>query len=481
MRLEDVSFTYRERATFHGQGTTALNRISLEVQPGETVGLIGANGAGKSTLLGVMAGVLRPSDGIYDPRGMTRALLSLTAGFDAELSGAQNIIMHGMLAGLSRRDAIRRIPNVTETAGLGEAIDRRVATYSTGMRARLCFWTAMDLDADLMLVDEVIAVGDQEFKQKSRAAMQQMLDGKRTVVLSSHNLAFVQGLCKRVIWIEHGEIRMDDAADIVTREYRATVTPPRPRRAKPKPSFRRQLFVCGTPRSGTTAVARLLNTHEDVVLGIERYKTRLLLAEDNDVVEGLFSRERFFRYEPSDTNIDFNRIYVNDMARARRKFDDAAYIGDKVPRLYRRLDFLDARFPDCRIVYVLRDPLHVAMSWQARATAHDDSWPPDNDYRQAVAEWNESATMALQAIGSLGSRFMCVSYDRVFGSRGWGVWRELMRHLDLDLRTNSLTKNFMGKARRRGKGAREAQPDVADYVRREANHTAYARLLLTAL
>ena len=171
MLLDNVSFSYRERATFGGEGLAALNRVSLTIRPGEKVGLIGANGAGKSTLLRLMAGILRPTKGTYDAGDANCALLSLTAGFDSDLSGAHNVVMHGMLSGLRREDAIRRIPVVAETAGLVEAINRRVATYSTGMRARLCFWTAMNLDADVMLVDEVLSVGDFEFRQKSRDAM----------------------------------------------------------------------------------------------------------------------------------------------------------------------------------------------------------------------------------------------------------------------------------------------------------------------
>ena len=473
---------YRDQRMRRTGPVQALSDVTLAIEPGEKVGLIGDNGAGKSTLLRVMAGILRPNGGTVETNGRRASLLSLTAGFDMDLSGGRNVVLHGMLTGLAPKEAAARVANVATSAGLGEAIHRRVSTYSTGMQARLRFWTAMSLDTDLMLIDEVLSVGDREFRERSRTAIEELLRGDRTVVLASHNLSFVNSVCDRVIWLDGGRVRMDDAAKLVIGEYQALAAHRSPAPARRTESrARRPLFVCGAPRSGTTAVTRLLNTHPDIVLGIERFKTRLLLADDGEDLKGLFARERFFDYRPGDTNIDYRRSYRGDMARAAGKFDEAVYVGDKVPNLYKRFGFFAERLPDCRFVFMLRNPLHVALSWQARALDETDAWPAKNDYRQAVADWNESVRTALGARRHIGTRIAVVSYDRIFGTRGWGVWRELMRRLELSPSANSLTRSYMRTAKRRGQATRDAPTDLREYVERHADREAYAELLVEAL
>ena len=480
MRLHNVSFSYRERATFGGDGLAALTRVSLAIGPGEKIGLIGANGAGKSTLLRLIAGILRPTSGTYDTANMTRALLSLTAGFDSDLSGAHNVVMHGMLSGLSRQDAIRRIPAVTEMAGLGDAIHRRVATYSTGMRARLCFWTAMNLAADVMLIDEVLSVGDLAFREKSRDAMLNLMAGNRAVVIASHNLQFVESLCDRVIWLHEGRVRADGDSAAVIDNYRTFTSPPgdaTPAAANGSP---RQLFVCGPNRSGTTALARLLNANPNVIVGIERYRKRLMQLKDGDH-RCLFSKDRYFTYFPTDTNVDFNTAHREETEVAKRKFDTALYVGDKVPQLYRRLQFVGSAFPNSYVIYIIRDPVNVAASWQRRAEANNDPWPHRNGYQQAVVEWNESIRFAMRAKQHLGNRLIFLSYDRLFGQRRWLVWRELMRRLQLSTKPDETTKRFLENAYRRASKKREFSPEILQYVSRSADYVTYAKLLAQVL
>ena len=439
MRLSDVSFSYRERAAFGNDGLTALKNVSFEVRPGEKVGLIGA-------------------------------------GFDSDLSGAHNIVMHGMLSGLSRREAIRRIPTVAEMAGLGQAINRRVATYSTGMRARLCFWTAMNLDADVMLVDEVLSVGDLEFRQKSRDAMLNLMAGNRAVVIASHNLSFLESLCDRVIWLHDGRIVFDGDNAAVIDNYRASLAAPVDSASHTTEGPPRQIFVCGTPRSGTTALARLLNTSPHIVVGIERYGKRLLRINGGDQ-SGLFSKDRFFSYDADDADVDFNVAHKELTESSKRKLDNAAFVGDKVPRLYRRLRFIDEAFTNCIVIYIVRNPIQVAASWQKRAEKANDRWPTRNGFQEATIEWNESIAFAMQSRQRFGNRLILLSYDRVFGGRRFAVWREMMRRMGLPTKPNESTRRFLDNASRRASTQREFSTDILQYVSRSADYISYARLL----
>ena len=221
MRLSEVSIVYSEYRLFSkADDVVALRDVSLEVRPGDKLGVLGANGAGKSTLMRVMAGVLSPNAGYVDDEGMSRALLSLNAGFDSELSGVHNIVMHGMLMGLSRREAISRVAPVTEMSGLGDAIHRRVSTYSTGMRARLCFSTAINLNPDVLLLDEVFSVGDAEFRETSRRIMLERFTTEKAIVFVTHNVNMVKSTCERAIWLDHGTVRAHGDVESVIAEYR---------------------------------------------------------------------------------------------------------------------------------------------------------------------------------------------------------------------------------------------------------------------
>ena len=191
----------------------------------------------------------------------------------------------------------------------------------------------------------------------------------------------------------------------------------------------------------------------------------------------LFSKDRYFTYLPGDTNVDFSKAHPEETEAAKRKFDTAVYVGDKVPQLYRRLPHIESAFPNCVVIYIVRDPVNVAASWQRRAEANNDPWPQRNGYQQAVIEWNESVRFAMKARQHLGNRMILLSYDRLFGQRRWLVWRELMRRLQLPTKPDETTKRFLENAYRRAIKKRDHSTEILQYVSRSADYVTYAKLL----
>jgi len=190
----------------------ALSHVTLRIEPGESVGIVGSNGAGKTTLLKVIARVLRPVEGTVETRGRIAPLLELGAGFDPELSGRENVFLNGALLGQDRRTMQRRLADIVAFAGLEEFIDAPLRTYSTGMVARLGFSIATDIEPDILLVDEVLSVGDVDFQRKCVERMNGFRARGATFVLVSHSPATVLELCARAVWIEGGRVRADGPA-----------------------------------------------------------------------------------------------------------------------------------------------------------------------------------------------------------------------------------------------------------------------------
>ena len=194
----------------------ALRHVSLRVVHGESLAVVGPNGAGKSTLLQVLAGIIRPSEGVVDVRGRISGLLTLGAGFDKDLSGRENILLGGAFLGLD--DSVTRglMPSIVEYADLGEFIDAPIRTYSSGMRARLGFAIATSVNPDILLLDEVLATGDATFREKSKARVIEITKAAKAVVLVTHDMNWVTEYCNRAILIERGELIMEGApADVV--------------------------------------------------------------------------------------------------------------------------------------------------------------------------------------------------------------------------------------------------------------------------
>jgi teichoic acid transport system ATP-binding protein len=209
------------------QGTAlefeALRGVSFEVHDGEVLGIIGRNGSGKSTLLKLIAGVYKPSAGRVHVQGSVAALIELGAGFHHDLTGRENIVLNGLLLGLTRRQIAEREQKMIEFADIGEFIDSPVKQYSSGMFMRLAFAIAVEVDPDILLVDEILSVGDAEFQEKCDQRMEDFHRQKKTIVVVSHDLHVVRRLCTRVILIEKGEIIEDGAPDRVLHRYESLV------------------------------------------------------------------------------------------------------------------------------------------------------------------------------------------------------------------------------------------------------------------
>ena len=197
----------------------ALDGVSLEVRKGEAVGVIGANGSGKSTLLALIAGVIGPQAGTVEVRGRVAPLLELGAGFHYELTGYENIVLNGVLMGLTRREVASRMEAIVAFSGLESSLNEPLRTYSSGMVARLGFSVAVHLDPDILLIDEILAVGDAHFQARCHDRLEEFRRQGTTFVIVSHVLAEIRSLCDRVVWLAGGKVMMQGKPDEVIAAY----------------------------------------------------------------------------------------------------------------------------------------------------------------------------------------------------------------------------------------------------------------------
>jgi lipopolysaccharide transport system ATP-binding protein len=203
----------------------AIQDMSFKVEAGEVIGIIGRNGAGKSTLLKLLSKITYPTSGMVKVHGRAASMLEVGTGFHSELTGRENIYLNGSILGMKKREIDAKLDRIIAFAGVEKFIDMPIKRYSSGMELRLGFAVAAHLDADVLFVDEVLAVGDSEFQKKCLNAMDDMRGGGRTVLFVSHNMAAVENLCKRAIWIDGGRIVRDGPAKEVIGEYLATFKP----------------------------------------------------------------------------------------------------------------------------------------------------------------------------------------------------------------------------------------------------------------
>jgi len=194
----------------------ALRDVSFRVVPGESLAIIGPNGAGKSTLLQVLAGIIQPNEGVVDVVGHVSSLLTLGAGFDADLTGRDNIRLAGAFLGIPHRDMEERLPGIVDFADIGEFIDASIKTYSSGMRARLGFAIATAVDPDVLIIDEVLSTGDAVFRAKSKKRIIELTKAAKGIVLVTHDMAWVTEFCNRAILLDQGHVILEGPpADVV--------------------------------------------------------------------------------------------------------------------------------------------------------------------------------------------------------------------------------------------------------------------------
>ena len=234
IRVVDVSkrFTIRKdnslkerlvnfrRSKEHREDFWALRNVAVEVAAGQTLGLIGANGSGKSTLLKTIGGILTPTSGYVERRGRLAALLELGAGFHPDLTGRENVFLNASILGLSRRQTEQHFDEIVAFSGIEQFIDTQVKFYSSGMYVRLAFAVAVHVDPDILLIDEVLAVGDEPFQRKCLDRIKQFQQDGRTIILVTHSLEQVRQLCDRVVLLESGEVAVDGTALDAVRHFR---------------------------------------------------------------------------------------------------------------------------------------------------------------------------------------------------------------------------------------------------------------------
>ncbi len=202
----------------------ALSNISFTISPGESLGIIGPNGSGKSTILKLIAGVTAPTSGRVTVNGRVSPLIELGAGFHPELSGRENIYLNGAILGLSQKEIGRNFDNIVNFAGLWEFIDQPIKHYSSGMYMRLAFAVAVHTNPQILIIDEILAVGDAEFQEKCFQRMEEFKRSGVTIIFVSHSLGQIENFCHRVLHVQHGQLIADGPAGEICQQYQATLT-----------------------------------------------------------------------------------------------------------------------------------------------------------------------------------------------------------------------------------------------------------------
>lgn len=219
MKQELASILLHKKRESRVKEVQALKDVSFTIKKGSNCGIIGSNGAGKSTLLKLIAGIFEPDKGEIKLDTSSISLLSLGVGFVNDLSGVDNVYLNCLLMGLTKQQVDERLNDIIEYSGIGDFVYEPVRSYSSGMKSRLSFSTSIMVNPEILLVDEILGVGDQEFKKKSNEKMVEMINDKRTVLIVSHNMQTIADLCDTVIWLDKGHLMMHGAAKETIAEY----------------------------------------------------------------------------------------------------------------------------------------------------------------------------------------------------------------------------------------------------------------------
>ena len=291
----DKAHTLKDKLLFwktsHVEIHEVLKNINMDIKKGETVALIGTNGSGKSTLLKLMTKIIFPNKGTVETNGKLTSLLELGAGFHQDFTGRENIYFNASIFGLTRKEIDERIQDIIDFSELGEFIDHPVRTYSSGMYMRLAFSVAINVDAEILLIDEILAVGDQHFQEKCYRKLKELKESDKTIVIVTHSLDVVKDLCDRAVWIYKGELRLDGDPIYVIDEYLKQVAIDHKEEKKKaiaegKHKFKAAVFI-DTPKSFATIEKNQgslfcqgwqISDHDDAVL-----KVMLDGKEINDV------------------------------------------------------------------------------------------------------------------------------------------------------------------------------------------------------
>jgi ABC-type polysaccharide/polyol phosphate transport system ATPase subunit len=239
LRFQAVSKKYTHNASrmllrrgvlswFRRNGTDvfyALRNVSFELGAATSLAVVGANGAGKSTLLRCATGISTPEDGRVEVRGTIAALMELGAGFHPDLTGAENVVLNASLLGLTRKETYEQFEHIVEFSGLSKFIDEPLRTYSSGMVLRLAFSVAVRVDPDILVIDEILAVGDIDFQEKCVAEIMRLKNSGKTLVYVAHDIKLLRKLCEQALWLEHGEVRMFGPSAEVLDAYEAAPPP----------------------------------------------------------------------------------------------------------------------------------------------------------------------------------------------------------------------------------------------------------------
>lgn len=217
-------FVSRLKGELRYEDFYALKDVSFTIDRGEVVGIIGRNGAGKSTLLKVISGIYKPTDGKCVAAGRIAPMLELGSGFDYELSGRDNIFLNGAILGFEEKFLKSKYDEIVDFSELGEFINQPIKTYSSGMLTRLAFSVATIIEPEILIVDEILAVGDERFQRKSGERMSQLMQGGTTVLMVSHNMEQIRRLCKRAIWMDHGAVQLSGDTQTVCDQYEAALS-----------------------------------------------------------------------------------------------------------------------------------------------------------------------------------------------------------------------------------------------------------------